>query len=413
MEHGHQGKPLTDECLPADDKEPAWLKDFKDPKEREALINTQMYKDWRATTTTLCSDLRWSQRDNAKVYPSRNDYLPWRTDRLPLFRGGGGTLGGKVIGRSPEYIFNNGFVPWDPTSTGSMSIPSGSRKMQTALINTGYNPSVGFGFGAPDGQIFVIDAPGGINQSKLETPHINKNVIVFPGGIQARFIKGCFYRLPDEKGQVTRSGTVSFMFNPNYLGNKPGADEIDVIIINAVDPEARLTHTPARYSDHIVARFKKNDIVTLYPVYTSNEVKRHEWSINDQPRGASSNAGELTLTEEDKAHNVICVEYSAVMTSTYGYRHAQPTPELKSIDKDVVKVEWPRMTMVEFYHAAVWVGDHYHGFPEYTARTVEAVDDKMVATFINLPSGTHTVLVSAWGNAAENSEPGSVTINIP
>jgi len=413
MDHGHQGKSLAEECLPAEDKEPAWLKDFKDPKEREALVNTQLYKDWRATTTTLCSDLRWSQRDNNKVYPSRNNYLPWRTDRLPLFRGGGGTKYGKIFGRPPEQIFKLGFVPWDPTETGDMVIPSGSQRLSSTLINTGYNPEAAFRYGAIDGQIFVIDAPGGLNQSKLQTPHIDKNVVVFPGGIQSKFIKGYFYRLPDAGGELKLSSPMAYTANPNYQGSHPGPDEVDVIMINTPDPEVRLTHTPARYTDNIVARFKKTDTVTIYPIYTSGK-HEHYWYVNYKGAQGALDAGAITLTDEEKAHSVIFVAYAPSGLSRSDRKHDQPTPELKSIEGDIAKIEWPRKTMVEFYHAAVWLRDtEVHGIPEYTAQTIEAEGEKMVATFVNLPPGKHTILVSAWGNAAERSKAGKVTINIP
>ncbi|WP_434113758.1 scabin-related ADP-ribosyltransferase [Paraburkholderia caffeinilytica] len=86
---------------------------------------------------------------------------------------------------------------------------SGSRNLQSSLINTGYDAKYDFarGFGVFSGNdAYLIDAPGGISQSAsggctpegklskqvIAGPDAVRNVVVFPGGIRREYIKGAF-----------------------------------------------------------------------------------------------------------------------------------------------------------------------------------------------------------------------------
>jgi hypothetical protein len=194
----------------------------------------------------LCTDLTRLDRDNPNVK------IVWRDDLNALFRGGSG--------RKIEEIFERGFYPWK--ADGNLVLKTGFNNQDSALTNTGYNPSYTFEFGinsVDNGQGYVIDAPGGINKDTSDSEGgalLIRNVVVFPGGIRPDRIKAAFFMSPEKK--------LTFEFNHNYYGGaEPFNEEFDVVTSpwserNSVRKDAHIDVAPkGRAVGKIAHRFRK------------------------------------------------------------------------------------------------------------------------------------------------------------
>lgn len=87
---------LPAECRPAPGKAPPWMAKLPAAEQRR-IAAKQWYKDWRATTVSLCVDLSQLAAQN----PDRR--LVWRHDKGLLFRGTG--TGSHSV---PSTVFTEG-----------------------------------------------------------------------------------------------------------------------------------------------------------------------------------------------------------------------------------------------------------------------------------------------------------------
>ncbi|EJL88511.1 hypothetical protein PMI16_02155 [Herbaspirillum sp. CF444] len=298
------------ECQPGSKSMPGWLHTLVEKGQVNELdyLNQPWYETWLSTTLSVCPDL-------AHVYSGDGPLVGkvlWRGDRLPLFRGG--------VGRDPNEVFTYGFYPWK--YDGIVKLYSGSRNLESPIVNTGYQASYDFdiGFGVLSGnEAYLIDAPGGINQSESsgyasqgELPKhamaeanigVYRNVVVFPGGIKREYIKGAFK-------VNTKNHKLEYLPNPNYSSSQPGADEFDIVLADALAIDggnARLLASPegARVGN-IAYRYKKGTQVTITlkdgGIFSSDNC----WHVNTTPRSQAT-AEPLSLTAEDEVLPVFVV----------------------------------------------------------------------------------------------------------
>lgn len=274
----------------------------------------EWYKAWEITTLSRCSDLT-----RARIAPfGDNKFLPikaihWRSDRMPLFRGGSG--------RSVDALFGKGFYPWK--YDGNLDMPSGTDNHESGIINTGYWPNyifeLSYGIRQPGHQGYLVDAPGGINQTATDVvDNINhngkgllptnvdegykltsRNVVVFPGGIRREFIKGAF--------QInSKTHRLEYMANPHYPYSQPGPDEFDLVVadVGYGGIGASLSITPqGELVGGISHRYKKGEKVT---VSVKNGFKDC-WRVNTEARGQPDNISPYTLTKQDETLPVVVV----------------------------------------------------------------------------------------------------------
>lgn len=193
----------TDGCTPVPGtKRPTWLP-LAGTTVQETE-NAQWYKDWRSTTTTLCTDFN---RIDPVKYPDWGTRLH-RTDHELLYRGDG---------RKPDVVFKEGFRPWDENGTIDIATGGGRDGRSTAMVSTAYAPSSAILFARTGTYVYVVDAPGGldVDLARGMPSGYSESEIDFVGGVRPEFIRGAF--LVEGEAADDRKFT-RYVPNPGFRG---------------------------------------------------------------------------------------------------------------------------------------------------------------------------------------------------
>ncbi|WP_338524094.1 hypothetical protein NUH87_31110 [Pseudomonas batumici] len=282
---------FLEQCKPGKNKTPPWLQN-KPLEESSWFTSQQWYKNWLQTTTTLCTDLATRLKDDNL----KDTTIHWRTDRHILFRGGSG--------RTPEQIFEYGIWPWKVNGEGSLKLffPEQYTE-QSALTNTGYSPYYIFAYGVQGGgNGYVIDAPGGVDRGKSlsDTSNSSKNVVLFLGGIQSRFIKGVFRKADSSNPQ----SPIEFIANPNFQGTNAKAGEFDLITVEGDAPDLALKVSPE--GEKVGANTRRYKEGTTVIISTERD-KGGCWYMNGEPQLEQHKSKQFSLTADNRKTQTVVV----------------------------------------------------------------------------------------------------------
>lgn len=293
---------IPEECIPAPGKSPSWLQKLGD--KAKDYTSKQWYKDWLATTTSLCTDLSRIAADN----PGGEGQILWRSDRELLLSINGNPgfpfEDEKKCQETIEHVFTFGLQP--ARSTGDMGFPKMNDFNDGVYIYTTYQPIHAFNYlyesKTPDNVIvYLIDAPGGIlRESKAE-----HHGVFFPGGIKGEFIKGAYINISN-----MHSKTI-YIDNPSYFAGKIKEGYFDLIATpwsgtNAsVYPDSKITFSPTGEPvGNIAYRYKTGTEVHI-TLENSADKSWYSWYINGYDKGGEG--GITTLTKDDQLLPAIVV----------------------------------------------------------------------------------------------------------